>query len=143
MNNLSNYPPGVTGNEREIAGLSDEEEALCAKCPHSDKEDGSCQVPPDGDCLLDHMHETPKPDSITIQIPSESIPEGADKTITIVLVHAEPVQDSYEAKAVLRKQLEDKGKELAGVLAALPLTVRRYLEQELRDMRYGAARRGM
>ena len=51
MLNPSNYPPGVTGNEPQIAGMSAEDEAICDSCPFLDK-DGDCSDPNRPDCLL-------------------------------------------------------------------------------------------
>ena len=45
-----NLPPGVTGNEREIAGLTKEEEAICESCPFTDS-NGECN-PNRPDCPL-------------------------------------------------------------------------------------------
>lgn len=46
----SNYPPGVTGNEPRIAGLSAKDEAICDTCPFLD-ENGDCD-PNRPDCPL-------------------------------------------------------------------------------------------
>ena len=50
MNNLSNYPPGVTGNEPEINGMDDADEKLCWECKLVD-ENGNCD-PNRPDCPI-------------------------------------------------------------------------------------------
>ena len=46
----SNYPPGVTGNEPQIAGMSAEDEALCDACLFVN-ENGDCD-PNRPDCPI-------------------------------------------------------------------------------------------
>jgi hypothetical protein len=47
---MNNYPPGTTGSEREIVGLTEEEERICSKCSFTNGF-GEC-APNRNDCPL-------------------------------------------------------------------------------------------